>query len=443
MKLSPLSLSIFRHTWAIDPLYAFQIWPALEELRTGRVELSGLNAPKTSNEAFSANAGTISRYTLEAAPKGSVAVLGIKGSLMKDDQECGPDGMDTIGRLIQAVNKMSNIGAIVLLTDTPGGTVDGVEVLSKIIKNSKKPIITFVSGMMASAGVWIGSHATEVWASNDYDEIGSVGVLASFMDLQPYYESMGAKFHKIVSSHSPDKTKMMDDIRKGIYDGFIHDQLDPLALRFQEVVRENRPLVKDEHLTGKIFFAKDVMGVFVDKIGSLEEAIARAQELAKVSENSDNIAENEDDSGNNELQINMKKMKQFAFINKVLKVEQMESHEGSVSLNEEQLNAIEAALSAAENLQQTADETENKLSDTQAKQKKAQNDLAAALTALDDIDDKVKSAEGLDGKLSAVKEILAARPAVSPTGAAGSDNGQKEDTDWDTIDALEHNKEVE
>jgi ClpP class serine protease len=97
----------------------------------------------------------------------------------------------------------------------PGGTVDGTEALANSVKSVEKPVVTFVDGLMASAAFWVGSQADEIIASTDTDEIGSVGVLLSFADLQPYWESLGIKFHKLVASTSPDKTKIWEDLRTG------------------------------------------------------------------------------------------------------------------------------------------------------------------------------------------------------------------------------------
>src|SRR5665811_396008 len=118
----------------------------------------------------------------------SVAVISLDGALMKADQYCGASGMASIGETIKQADNHHNIKGIVLHVDSPGGTVDGTEALSSIIKNTSKPILTFVDGLMASAALWIGSSSDETMASTDTDEIGSVGVLMSFMDIQGYYE---------------------------------------------------------------------------------------------------------------------------------------------------------------------------------------------------------------------------------------------------------------
>lgn len=272
MNLSLVS-ALVRGKWLIEPQFAIGSHGMVNELLSGKMVLSSerpvMKLAYKNGEASDSSVG------------GMVAMASIKGPLMKDDQECGPMGMVSIGRFIQSADRNPSVDAIVLNIDSPGGTVDGTESLANIIKNTSKPVVAFVDGMMASAALWIGSMADEVWASTDLDEVGSVGVIMSFADMQPMWEKQGVVFHRIVSSLSPDKNKMFEDLKSGKYEEYQKEFMDPIAEKFQSVVRSNRPEVNDSHLTGKIYLARDVMGVFVDRIGTLDQAIDRALELSK------------------------------------------------------------------------------------------------------------------------------------------------------------------
>ena len=273
MKFSLLS-SLIRGKWLIEPLFAIEAHKVIGDLMNGQLVIA--SEKPMMNLTYKASTGEKEKTS------GMVAVIGLKGTLLKDDQDCGPEGMASIGRYLQQADKNTNIDAIVLHIDSPGGTVDGTEALANIVKNIRKPVVSYVDGLMASAALWVGSSADEIWASSDTDEVGSVGVLLSFADVQPMWEARGIKFHKIVSSYSPDKTKLFDDLMAGNYEGYRQEFLDPIAVKFQSAVRANRPAVRDEHLTGKVYLAKDVMGVFVDRIGTIEQAITRALELTNI-----------------------------------------------------------------------------------------------------------------------------------------------------------------
>ena len=279
-----LAYSLTRAKWAIDLQYAQANLAMVAGILDGKINIVA-NEEKILPTVFAKDAQTSSfkMYSwtdLDSVPYGSVGVVRIIGSLTKYDQECGPVGMATIGERIKRLDNHNNIAAIVLHIDSPGGTVDGTDYLAQIVKNSSKPVVVWVDGLMASAALWIGVHADEIYAADDYSEVGSIGVMMSFFDIIPYYEKEGLNYHQIVSKYSEEKSKLFDEVRAGKYENYRELQLDPLALKFREVVSDRRPLVKEQHLNGAVFFAKDVMKVFVDAIGSLEDAIERAAKLA-------------------------------------------------------------------------------------------------------------------------------------------------------------------
>src|SRR6056297_907685 len=354
-----LASALLRGKWAIDPKTALDNYGFVLNVIQGKIDIEPSSSQQIADKTIKVDAKTkaLTYYSWNEAPEGSIALVHLKGTLMKDDQFCGPMGMERIGRLIQEADKNENISSIVLKIDSPGGTVDGTEALGDIIKSTEKPMVAFVDGLMASAAVWVGSGADKIIASTDTDEIGSVGVLLSFADLQPMWEEMGVKFHTIVSDLSPDKIKMWEDLRAGKYEQYKKEFLNPIAKKFQEVIKGNLPGVKEEHLTGKVYLAKDVLGVFVNEIGSFEYAVQQAAEMAKVKKENNQVSngeeqdDEEDGTGifgkqeqTNKQTSNTQTMKNYEHVNKALGVEGLESQDGYVSLTEEQLEAINTAM---------------------------------------------------------------------------------------------------
>jgi signal peptide peptidase SppA len=343
--------SILRGRWLIEPSFAESQGPILANFLNRYTEFQKQDADPMSAFAVDSKNITGVRYSrwnggFNEAPEGSIAIVRLNGPLMKDDQECGPIGMETIGMIIKEAIASRNIDAIVLHIDSPGGTVDGTEALGNIVKGSQKPIVSFVDGLMASAALWIGSSATEVIASTDTDIVGSVGVILSFVDLQPYWEKQGVAFHTIAANTSPDKNKNWEDLRAGKYDDYKKEVLDPLDEKFMNTIRQNRPNVKDEHLTGKIYLARDVMGVFIDSLGTLEDAILRASELAQEQKNSQGSNDGSQAEINNPKSYNMSK--KYLNIQGVLGSTTMEFEtDGSRTFSEDEMTAVDGALVAS------------------------------------------------------------------------------------------------
>jgi signal peptide peptidase SppA len=445
MQTFQLLSHILKGKWAIDPFFAIRQGPVVASLLNRQTEL-GLGIISDTTEGnpkyYAVKPGTILSEKFNyingfgSAPENSVAVIEIKGALMKDDLLCGPDGMSTIGRIIKEADINPNIIGILLNIDSPGGTVDGTETLANIVKSTSKPTLTYIDGLMASAALWIGTSADEIWASTDTDEVGSVGVLLSFADMQPMWEKKGAVFHTITASTSNEKVKLWEDLRKCEYEEYIKTVLDPIDQKFMEVVKTNRPAAEEKHLTGKVFFARDVLGVFVDRIGTLDQAILRVAELAENAS-----AETEDLNDHN-----IREMKQFMQINEVLGVESLESSEEGVYLNEEQLQEIETRISANTALTTERDNERDLREAAEASRTGAETALNEALSLFNEIDPTVASAQTAEEKANAVRVLLASRVGAKPAGVETKEDPDlttQGDIDWKKINSLPHNQNVE
>ena len=101
--------------------------------------------------------------------------------------------------------------------------------------------------------------------------------------------------------------------------------------------------------------------------------------------------------------------KEFTFVNAILQVEGIEEKDGVVTLNKEQLTAIN-----------------NAIKDADEKAKKAEDSHSNFVGKLDAISDSVKSAADTDAKIEVIKNIIAKIPATVVT----DNNGQNGTTDF-------------
>jgi ClpP class serine protease len=360
-------LQVLRANWYIDFDYAKGIGFVIQQGLNGKLafERTATKIPEIRSSYLSNNGNTSSSGR-------DIAIIRINQVLMKHDQECGPAGMDTIGGWIKDLNANPSVGAIVLQLSTPGGTVEGTHILGEVIKSSEKPIIAYVDEMACSGGYWIASQCKEIWASSPRARVGSIGVMISYMDMQPYWEAQNVKFIEEYSNLSPDKNKLIRQLDKGNAAPYKEKVLDPLALDFQNVVKSTRNLSDKTILDGRDIFADEGIAVgLVDRIGTIEEVIARATELAedyqeksaKASISAKNIPITKNQNGQsstderqpiNEVLTKPKiTMKQFKNIALVVGVESFEVQDGFISLSEEMMEALEARLELAETDKET------------------------------------------------------------------------------------------
>jgi ClpP class serine protease len=98
-----------------------------------------------------------------------------------------------------------DIGAILMLMDTPGGAVSGINAFADAVANGSKKKFTsaYVSGTAASAGYWIASSANEIIMDRT-SMVGSIGVVAAVpVQVQP--DGNGEVWLDIVSTNAPNK----------------------------------------------------------------------------------------------------------------------------------------------------------------------------------------------------------------------------------------------
>lgn len=121
--------------------------------------------------------------------------------------------------------------------------------------------------------------------------------------------------------------------------------------------------------------------------------------------------------------------KDFQQINTLLKVEGFEEKEGNVTVSVDQMQSLDTEIKT--------------LTENAEKEIKVSNELKTVLDLLDNLDPTVKAAADAAAKVAALKAKLSARPgttAENPQGNSSSPTEVKDETDWDTINNLPHNK---
>lgn len=293
MKVNLLYTEILKGKWAIEPRLFESYTPLIFSMFDRRIEMSSIDPDveerliikvvDSNKNELNIDAREIAKESnnfFSDAPKGSIAIIPINGAMTKNDTYCS-FGTNTMASIMKDGIKSENIKAFVLHTDSGGGAVDSIAPLSNMIlaaRQAGKPVVG-LADMAASAAYYVLSFADHIMADNDISsEFGSIGVMASFQDVKPYYEKLGIKFHTIYATQSTHKNLEFEQALQGKYDLIRSEMLDPLAIEFQRTVRENRAgkinLTVPGILNGRMFYAKDAKkNGLIDSIGDLEKAL--------------------------------------------------------------------------------------------------------------------------------------------------------------------------
>lgn len=213
----------------------------------------------------------------EEAPKNSVAIINIIGSITKYDQECGPSGMVTKSALLSRCFVEENIKAIVLNIDSGGGEGMACRLMQETINLRNKPVIGFCNDFVGSAAYGIASCCDKVVANSDVCRVGSIGTYMTVLDMRKRLENMGIKLIEVYASKSTKKNQVFYKAINGDT-GPLTELCDKYNDSFIESINKARSGVisSDQNIwaTGEMFFAQDALNLgLIDDIDSFNNVI--------------------------------------------------------------------------------------------------------------------------------------------------------------------------
>lgn len=276
--------AILSSPWMVDAATAEASLPLVARLLAGEDVRFHDEERDCRPYAFSASTMKKVRYgSFENAPKGSVAVYPVLGTITKHPQLCGPEGTESLMMRMAAADELENISGHLLEIDSGGGEGTNMETVARFIREDlKKPVVAWFNGTCASAAYYLAAAADEVYASEDTDMVGSIGVLVSFADFRGMWEKRGVKFHDIYASQSELKNLDIKQALEGDYEKIRSEFLDPYADRFIRTIRELRPgLTDDDAYKGQTYMAPRAEEIgMIDGILSYQGAVDRVLALA-------------------------------------------------------------------------------------------------------------------------------------------------------------------
>ena len=197
-----------------------------------------------------------------------VSVLTIDGPITRNGGGCSYGSIDHRNMMIRAANHPLCRGHIFII-NTPGGSAwakNDYEQAINYARSLGQPVIAFIDGMCASAGMYLASLCDERYYMHPKDEIGCIGVMASF-----YTQADGSKnqftdetYHELYDPESFDKNREFRDIANDGDSEKLVKELAELGVEFRADIKKACPAAKDEHLHGKVFDAEEVKGILMD-----------------------------------------------------------------------------------------------------------------------------------------------------------------------------------
>lgn len=223
----------------------------------------------------------------ESLATDEIAVLYLDGAIT-DETGDGIVGKEVM-KTIKKIRKNDNIKALVLRVNSPGGSADASEQIWHAIENVKAdsiPVVVSMGDYAASGGYYISCGADYIYAEPT-TITGSIGIFGTIPSIAKLREKIGLDIDGITTNkHSglesnipyktmtPEETQLMQNMVERGYELFTTRCADGrgVSQEYIKSVGEGRVWLGTK--------AKELQ--LVDEIGNIDDAIAKAVELAAL-----------------------------------------------------------------------------------------------------------------------------------------------------------------
>lgn len=209
-----------------------------------------------------------------------------KGGMVNKDHSIVAN---TVCKDLEELADDDDVKAVVLRVNSPGGSAYASEQIWNAVVQlkAKKPVVVSMGGYAASGGYYISCAANYIY-SEPTTITGSIGIFGMFPDYSGLLtEKLGIKFdevktNKFAAFGTPARPFSAEEM------SLLEQYIDRGYKLFRKRVADGRrlPVEKVEEIAqGRVWLGNDALPIkLVDAIGSLDDAVKKAAELAKLKE---------------------------------------------------------------------------------------------------------------------------------------------------------------
>ncbi|HKC03705.1 MAG TPA: signal peptide peptidase SppA [Sphingomicrobium sp.] len=224
---------------------------------------------------------------VERNPKGPIGVVTVAGMIVDGKASGGTAGGDTIAKAIEDGIRDKQVKALVVRVDSPGGSVIASERIRQALigaKEKKIPVVVSMGNVAASGGYWVSTPADFIYAEPS-TITGSIGVFGIIPSFQGTLAKLGVGADGIKTtplSGEPDLLRGPSPEAGQL----IQTGIESTYRRFLSIVAASRhksPADVDKIAQGRVWDGGTAHQLgLVDGFGGMQEAIAKAGDLAKL-----------------------------------------------------------------------------------------------------------------------------------------------------------------
>ncbi|MBQ2542028.1 MAG: signal peptide peptidase SppA, partial [Bacteroidales bacterium] len=233
----------------------------------------------------------------ENKSKNEVAVLFAEGEIVDGNGGKGQMGGDKIAEELRKIRENDDVKAVVLRVNSPGGSGLASEVMWREIQKVKqagKPVVVSMGNLAASGGYYISCSADYIYAQPT-TLTGSIGVFGMFPNLQGLVtDKIGLTIDTVCTNAHADFGSTMRPVTEmeynyvqqsieDFYDTFLTRVFDGRKGKGAEGHVLSEKALVDSIGQGRVWAGADAIEIgLVDELGSLNDAVKKAVELANI-----------------------------------------------------------------------------------------------------------------------------------------------------------------
>ena len=218
-----------------------------------------------------------------------IAVVYAEGEIVNGSGNDGEIGGDRFAKIFTKIRENSQIKAVVLRINSPGGNATAAEIIQREIKLTRqlKPVIVSMGDVAASGGYWIASDSNRIFAEPN-TITGSIGVFGVLFNGQKLGNNNGITWDTVKTSEYADQQTISRP--KSAQELEVYQRsVDRIYNLFLQKVSQGRKLSTAkvaEIAQGRVWSGTAAKQIgLVDEIGGLNVAIEYAAKQAKLGNN--------------------------------------------------------------------------------------------------------------------------------------------------------------
>jgi len=224
----------------------------------------------------------------EIQEAGNIALIKIHGPIMGDKNGGAFSGTETssaeIVRLIKKAEESSEVKAILLEINSPGGSAVASAEIANAVKNSNKTVVSYIREVGASGAYWVASATDKIYA-HELSLTGSIGVRGSYIEYAGFLERYNFTYQRLVAGKYKDAGtpyKRLQDEERDLFQNLM-DRMHDVFIREVALNRGLSEEVVRELATGFVYLGMEAKEAgLIDEFGGREEAVSYIEDLLGI-----------------------------------------------------------------------------------------------------------------------------------------------------------------